>query len=60
MSAQVIAYSANEWDTSLTIKVECQSCQIEWGWSNYSSWMHDRLQDMAASHNNDTHRPTDV
>ena len=51
----VIAYSANEWDTSLTLKVECLDCHIEWGWSRDSAESNSRLQAMADDHNEQLH-----
>lgn len=55
MSALVIAYSANAWDTELTLKVECSVCSIEWGWSSDRPGAYERLEDMAANHNAEYH-----
>ena len=55
VSATVVGYSANPWDTELTLKVECLKCSIEWGWSKDSSGAFERLEDMAANHNAEHH-----
>ena len=60
MSAEVIAYSASDWDTSLALKVECRECEIEWGWSVDRKGMTEQLQSMAESHNSECHVPTRV
>lgn len=59
MSAEVIAYSANPWDTELTLKVECPACCIEWGWSSDSQKKFERLKELAANHNAEYHNEDD-
>lgn len=55
MTAEVISYSANPWDVSLSIKVECLKCHVEWGWSYYTESAHRTLQDLANVHNATIH-----
>lgn len=56
MSAEVIAYSANEWDTRLSLKVECLQCGYEWGWSADTKGVSRWLQNLADMHNGEHHR----
>jgi hypothetical protein len=55
VSAEVIAYSADAWDMSLTLKVECLDCHVEWGWSADNKVNLQDLQDRAAMHNKRLH-----
>jgi len=48
--AFVTAYSANRSDTRLTLKIECLTCGIEWGWSDDSKGASAELEAMAAAH----------
>ena len=58
MSAKIIAYSADRYDTRLTIKVECLECGIEFGWSPDTPEANDRLEGMANWHNIEHHAAT--
>ena len=55
MSAEVVSYSGNEWDTSLSLMVECRKCSMEWGWSSDRPGAVDNLQAMADGHNAEHH-----
>lgn len=55
MSAQVVSYSADAWDTKLSIKVECLMCHVEWGWSYYSPETYQTLKELALTHNEQLH-----
>lgn len=55
MSAAVVAYSAAPEDERLTLKVECLSCGVEWGWSTDSLAANERLEEMAERHNVEQH-----
>lgn len=46
----VVAYSANPWDTQLTLKIECADCQSEWGWCPDERGNHSRLISEAEAH----------
>jgi hypothetical protein len=59
VSAQVIAYSAHEWDTSLTLGVSCSDCKTEWGWIYDMPGAYELLQGMAEAHNEAAHPKED-
>jgi hypothetical protein len=56
MTAEVIAYSATESDTSLSLKVECLDCRYEWGWSADTKGTSRWLQQLADFHNAEHHK----
>lgn len=60
MSAEVIAYSLDEWDARLSLKVECLACAFEWGWSADTSSTARFLKSLADRHNAEHHRPTNA
>lgn len=55
MSATVIAYSANEWDTNLTLKWECLTCGVEGGWMQDRTGNVIAVQALADKHNEENH-----
>jgi hypothetical protein len=55
MSAEVIAYSAAWYDTSLSLFVECKECGQEWGWCWDRDGNVDKLKLMAEEHNAEFH-----
>jgi hypothetical protein len=48
--AKVIAYSANPWDTNLTLAIECHDCQSQWGWAADKNGAASRMEAEAVSH----------
>ena len=56
MAASVVAYSASEYDTTLTLKWECLTCGVEGGWMPDSTSNYVAVQALAQRHNNDTHQ----
>jgi hypothetical protein len=55
MSAEVVPYALDPWDTENTLKVECRKCSIEWGWSWDRKGANERLQGLADDHNKEMH-----
>lgn len=53
--AQVTAYSANDWDTSLTLKWECPPCGVEGGWMPDRTGNYIAVQALADKHNKEVH-----
>jgi hypothetical protein len=46
----VVAYSAAAWDTRLTLKIECRTCDSEWGWCSDENGNHARLESLVEQH----------
>lgn len=53
--AIVSAFSADPEDLRLTLKVECLTCGIEWGWRYDELGAYERLKIMADAHETQVH-----
>jgi hypothetical protein len=56
VSAEIISYSATDYDTRLSLKLECLTCGIEWGWTADTKGVMRWLQNMADMHNAEHHQ----